>query len=321
MSLPEEQRVINTQFRLLARREGLLPVKVPPFYQRKVDQEVETLGHYLGPLHRIVYPSLERMSQSAPGEVRDFVEDDSNMPTGLEGRAVRKYRDRLLLLPTDICAGHCQYCFRQDMLSRPHSPMHSRDTKWLDLLQDYISQTNDINEVILSGGDPMTMGHRDLARIISVLRAVGIPNIRVHTRTIVFAPQVFSQQTIDLLGANNVRLVFHIVHPYEICDTVSQTIKGLRTAGIRLYNQFPVLRHVNDHPRVLTTLLTRLDELGVRNLSVFIPDPVRHSSAFRIQLGRILRIIDELNQSTASWVNSTRLVLDGSFAHLQRWAG
>lgn len=84
----------------------------------------------------------------------------------------------------------------------------------------------------------------------------------------------------------------------------------LRERKIRLYNQFPLLRNTNDHHFVLYQLLEMLDQMGVRNLSIFIPDPINFSAAFRVRLSRVWRIADRLNATSPSWINSTRFVFD-----------
>ncbi len=315
------QQALNNEFQILAKQDGLLPIKVTSFYRSKIEEEVAALGHHEGPMHRSIYPTRERIITHAPGEVADFVDDRKNMLEGLEGSAVRKYKNRMLFFPTDICAAHCQYCFRQDVLSDLHDsdPLIAMLDKNLTNLLQYLEKHPEVQEVILSGGDPMTLSYDRLENILAMLRErARINNIRIHTRTLIFSPKVFSPRTIKLMSDFNVRVVFHIIHPYEICHVVEDYIVQLRSAGIRLYNQFPILRKINDHPEVLKKHLIKLDELGIRNLSMFIPDPINYSASFRIRLNRLFSIIDELNWATPSWVNSTRVVLDTQYGKVRR---
>jgi KamA family protein len=317
----QEQLSINGRFNLLVREEKLLPIKVSDFYKRKVTEELGALGHSNGPLHRAVYPTKERLDVRAPGEVADFVDDRENMPDGLTDIAVRKYKERMLFFPTDVCAAHCQYCFRQDVLAELHtekSEDEGLDQK-LERLQGYLGEHPEIQEVILSGGDPMTLSAARLEKILTALKdSAKIQHIRIHTRTLIFSPKVFNPKTIEVLANANVRLVMHCIHPYEICNEVENTINQLDDAGVRLYNQFPLLRKVNDHPKLLSRLLTHLDNLGIRNLSMFIPDPINYSASFRIRLKRLFAIIDDLNWTTPSWINSTRVVLDTHHGKVRR---
>lgn len=317
----QEQTSVNQRFQLLAEQEGLLPIKVTAFYRKKIEEEVVALGHHEGPLHRAVYPTKERLMVRAPGEVADFVDDRENMPTGLADVAVRKYENRMLFFPTDVCAAHCQYCFRQDVLSELHHEKEGQTPldRNLENLLGYLTEHAEVQEVILSGGDPMTLSHGKLEKVLTSLKETAkVRHLRIHTRTLIFSPKVFKSETIQLLADMNVRLVAHSIHPYELCEEVEHYIHELDEAGVRLYNQFPLLRNVNDHPEVLRHHLTKLDELGMRNLSIFIPDPINFAACFRIRLKRLFSMLDELNWTAPSWVNSTRVVLDTHHGKVRR---
>lgn len=316
-SLPGAERF--EAFDALAHREQLLPIKVPPFYAQKVREEVEALGHSDGPLYRCVLPTEGRMKLHAPGEVADFVDDRKNMPDSAPDTIVRKYDNRLLFFPTDVCAGHCQYCFRTDVLADQHERLLPAFSEKIDQLMEYLAAHPEVEEVILSGGDPLTLSPKRLQEILKRLKGEAkIAHIRIHTRTLVFSPKVFDEERCEALADANARVVHHVVHPYEICDEVRSKIELLDKHGIRQYNQFPVLRKVNDHVVVLKRLLTELDELGIRNLSMFIPDPIKYSASFRLTLARLFGIIDELNWTTSAWVNATRLVLDTQHGKVRR---
>ena len=284
MKGPMNQDSLNRAFQKLVQTERLLPIKTTQFYRRKVEEEITALGGCEGPLHRAVYPTKERLTTHAPGEVIDFVSDRDNMPAELQGFAIRKYSDRILFLPTHVCAAHCQYCFRQNILAerRTENPNATIDfDKRVDKLLSFLKEHTTIQEVILSGGDPLTIPYGRLERLLAALKTTHIQHIRIHTRSLVFEPRVFNSRIINLLGAARVRLVIHSIHPYEICDDVRNYIAELHRADVRLYNQFPLLRGINDHAEVLAKHLTVLDELGIRNLSVFIPDPISYSASFR----------------------------------------
>lgn len=315
-----EQLQINKDFQNLSKQESLLPIKVTPFYRKKLDEEARVLGHTEGPLHRVAYPSREKIEVRAPGEVADFVDDRHNMPDGVPNVVIRKYKNRILFLPTSICAGHCQYCFRQDVLSEQHDNVADSLENKLLLLKEYLKGKSEIKEVILSGGDPMILPFKKLQLIINTLKdEIGIESIRIHTKTICYSPHVFhDEEKLRLLGKAKVRMVFHIVHPYEVCDEVSATIQLIQKHQIRCYSQFPLLRNINDNPDLLIYHLQKLDELGIRNLSIFIPDPIFYSGAFRVSLGRIFDLIDQFNWRSPSWINSTRFVLDTPVGKVRR---
>jgi len=316
----EAQSIINRDFQELSKQESLLPIKVTSFYRKKIEEEIAALGHTEGPLHRVAYPSREKIEVRAPGEVADFVDDRHNMPKGIPDIIIRKYRERILFLPTSVCAGHCQYCFRQDVLSEQHGQVPIALEDKLRMLKEYLRDRKEIKEVILSGGDPMILPLHALRPIIGTLKdELNVESIRIHTKTICYAPNVFhNEEKLELLGKAKVRVVFHIVHPYEICDEVKQTIQRMRSHGIRCYSQFPLLRNVNDHPDLLIHHLEQLDRLEVRNLSIFIPDPIYYSGAFRVSLSRLFDLINQFNWRSPSWINSTRFVLDTSIGKVRR---
>ncbi|MBE1237731.1 radical SAM protein [Phaeovibrio sulfidiphilus] len=304
----------------LCEQEGLLPVKVTPFYQRKVEQEVAALGHREGPLYRLVYPTPERLALRVPGERVDFVRDRAGLASGGQQAVMQKYPDRLLFLPTEQCAAHCQYCLRQNLLNELRDDSARDLDLKLEALRACLEARPKVREVIISGGDPLTLPVEALIRVLDfVAHDCRVPRVRLHTRAIAYAPTLFERPGLaDALARTRTRVVLHLVHPYEICTRVAETIGMLRDAGVRLYNQFPLLRRVNDHTEVLVEHLELLDDLGVRNLSIFAPDPVTWSASFRLPLARIAALMDELNASTPSWINATRFVFDTPIGKVAR---
>ena len=319
---PAEQGELDAAYAALAVRERLLPIKVPAFYQRKLDEEAAALGHTEGPLHRMVRPTRERFGAPAGGEVPDWVDDRANMPVPGSRAIIHKYADRVLFMPTSVCAGHCQYCFRQDVLTDAHA--EGGDLKGLgaevERLTAYLGSRPEVSEVVLSGGDPLTLSLRDLALVLQGIRTVPtIRSIRLHTRTPAFAPKIFGDdKKLDLLAEAEVRLVLHFAHPYEICGEVAEVLDRLDRHRIRLYNHFPLLRGVNDHRDVLARLIETLDDHRVRTLSVYVPEPIRHSAPFRVTLDRFFALQDELTATTPSWINAVRFTLDSPVGKVRR---
>lgn len=309
------QKSINEEYDFLASKERILPIKISNFYKRKIIEEYNNLKSYSGPLHKIIYPSKEKIHLRVLNEVIDFVNDRKNMPPNLNGKVIHKYKNRILFMPTNTCLCHCQYCFRQDVLSEFKIKQES------DIINDlvkYINNNTEVKELIISGGDPLTINPKKLTSMLYTIKHnTNIDNIRIHTRALAFNPAAFTSEKIELFSELDIRIVNHISHPYEICSTVKEKIKELRLNNIKLYNQFPLLRGVNDHINVLTELLMILDKQGIRNLSIFIPDPINYSATFRISYNRINDIIKKLNWSTPSWINSTRVVLDSSIGKLR----
>ncbi len=304
----------------LARARRFLPEKISPFYRRKLEEEFAALGSFEGPLSRGALASEDRLTLSAPNETADWVDDRSNIPAGGEDSAIQKYADRVLFTPTSICAAHCLYCFRQDILAERHDREDYAFDERLRRLEALIDSDEKIREVVISGGDPLTLPAAALRRMLEAVSSSSRPHLRaprVHSRAPIFAPQSLTPAKLAALGAAKARLVLHVVHPYEICAEVEAGIEAMRKAGIRLYNQFPLLRGVNDRPEVLARIVEKLDELGVRTLSVFVPEPIHGSAAYRVRLERIAAIWRQFRQTNPSWITAIRLALDSPLGKVQ----
>ena len=182
-------------------------------------------------------------------------------------------------------------------------------------MKKYLQSHSNIKEVIFSGGDPLSIGYENMKFALDELQQW---NIRIHTRAIVYEPSIFTEKMINLFNKHNIRLVFHINHPYEIDEVVEEKINEIRKAGIRMYSQFPLLRGINDNSKVLIKLLIKMDELNIRPLSIFIPDPISYGAVNRISVSRIEKIMDEVNWNTPSWVNSVRFVMDTTIGKVRR---
>jgi lysine 2,3-aminomutase len=307
------------QFNVKAKELNVLPIKVTPHYKKLLQEEHDVLGHCGGPLSRVVYPVSDRLEIRTPHEVPDFVEDKTNMPAGLDNVLIHKYRCRALFLVTDRCIGHCMYCFRQDVLTdiqgNPLPPLEGR----INGVVNYLKQHPEISELILSGGDPLNIPFKHLEDLLERLsQETKVTDIRIHSRNLVFGPQVVSDKVAELLGKHRVRIYIHVVHPYEIEEKMTGVIKLLQDAGVRTYSQFPILRGINDHVLVLAKLLRKLDDLRSNPINLFIPDPISYSASFRVPLKRLFQLIDQLYWTTSSWTNGVRLVLDTPIGKVRR---
>ncbi|MBP7898404.1 radical SAM protein [Candidatus Gracilibacteria bacterium] len=323
LPIPEGTKSIVAGFDEIAAKDGLLPIKVSDFYAKKVEEEIRVLKERglasIGPLYRCVLPGEDRFVARVSGEVGDFIGDKVNMPEELRDVLIWKYRDRVLFLPTDTCAANCQYCFRTAYLSDRYGAKPFTLKEKVMKLVEFLRAHPEIEEVILSGGDPMVLAPRDLEMILRALREdAHIKHIRIHSRTLVYSPFVYTQAACEMLAKYRVRLVHHATHPYEICDTVKEHVQRLSRAGVHQYNQFPLLRNINDHVDVLRELIVALDEIGIRTISIFAPDVVNFSAPFRISLKRQFALMDELAWSSPAWVHAVRYALDNPHGKVRK---
>ena len=306
---------LQEKYRQLVEMDNLLPIKISDFYMKKIIEEIDTIG-IGGPLYRSVIPIKDKIDLKTSVETRDYVEEDKHNPVENCDYIIQKYENRLVFIITDVCFAHCQYCFRTYNLSKfQQSNLKETIKNKISVLKKYLQSHSNIREVIFSGGDPLSIGYENMKFALDELQQW---NIRIHTRAIVYEPSIFTEKMINLFNKHNIRLVFHINHPYEIDEVVEEKINEIRKAGIRMYSQFPLLRGINDNSKVLIKLLIKMDELNIRPLSIFIPDPISYGAVNRISVSRIEKIMDEVNWNTPSWVNSVRFVMDTTIGKVRR---
>ena len=314
-----EEKIIDKelqeQYQKLVEIDNLLPIKITNFYKKKLMEEINTIG-IGGPLYRSVIPIKDKIEVKTSVETRDYVEEEKHNPVENCDYIIQKYDNRLVFIITDVCFAHCQYCFRTYNLSKfQQSNLKETIKNKISVLKKYLQANPYIKEVIFSGGDPLSIGYDNMKYALEELKEW---DIRIHTRAIVYEPSIFTEEMIDLLKKYNVRLVFHINHPYEIDEDVEEKINEIRKQGIRMYSQFPLLRGINDNSKVLIKLLIKMDELNIRPLSIFIPDPISYGAVNRLSASRIEKIMDEVNWNTPSWINSTRFVMDTTIGKVRR---
>lgn len=248
------------------------PVRVPAPYLSRIRR-----GDMNDPLLRQVLPLMAE-TRSAPEFLADPLaeqESDAALSPGL----IRKYRSRALLIVSGACAINCRYCFRRHYPYADQQLGRSRQKQALE----HIRQDSDINEVIFSGGDPLTMNDRHLGQLARELAAMPqISRLRIHTRLPVVIPQRVNDSLLEWLSALPVPvvIVLHINHPREIDQEVTQAMQRLRGAGVTLLNQSVLLRGVNDDADTLEALSEALFSAGILPYYLHGFDPVADAGHF-----------------------------------------
>lgn len=273
------------------------------FYMKKVYEEQSFLKSNLGPLSKVVGINDNSILEKY-GVPNDFAGDE-DCKINDEGTILHKYADRVLVLVTEKCISNCAYCFRQKKLHNSSIDIY----KLLDQLEEHLDNSSNVQEVIISGGDFMVYEYKIIQKIIERIRKNREINIRLHTRAIVFQPDLFTQDKMDLFEYYNIRLYFHIVHPYEICDIVKNKILDI-SRKIRCYNQFPLLCGINDNVDVIKLLIKTLDECRVNNVVIYVADPLSFLGKYRVPISKCLKLKHDLEETSPSWINSLRMVFD-----------
>jgi len=243
------------------------PLRVPRGYVARM-----TPGDPADPLLRQVLPSAAE-TLAAPGFSADPLgERAALVAPGL----LHKYQGRALLLTTPACAVHCRFCFRRELPQTTGS--------WRPALA-YLADNPGIGEVILSGGDPLTLSNRRLGALLTQLsRIEHLQRLRIHTRVPIVLPERIEPALTDLLTHNRlpVILVLHANHPREIDANVRQALGQLRAAGVMLFNQTVLLGGINDSVEILAKLHETMFSAGVIPYYLHAPDPVRGTVHFAV---------------------------------------
>ena len=264
------------------------PLFVPPSYLRRIER-----GNPADPLLVQVWPAAaELLDADAAGFVDDPVGDAA---AALTPGLLHKYAGRALLIVTGACAVHCRYCFRRHY---PYDATPPTDATWLPAVEA-VARDESINEIILSGGDPLTVTDERLAGLVERLAAIPhLARLRIHTRLPVMIPSRVTSELIDWLVGTRLTpvVVIHANHSRELDAEVAASVDRLRRAGVMLLNQAVLLRGVNDSVESQCALSLRLVEIGVTPYYLHQLDRVRGAAHFEtpIALGR--QIVAEMRR-------------------------
>lgn len=243
-------------------------------------------------------PILRQVLASA-AELREGIGYQSDPVGDLDadagGGVLHKYSGRALIVTHGACAVHCRYCFRREF---PYAESGSRKQFWAPAIQ-YIDQDESIEEVLLSGGDPLTLTDGVLSRLIDEIESIShVRRLRIHTRLPIAIPQRITADLVDRLARSrlSVWLVVHANHAQEIDRAVADSILHLKRGGISILNQSVLLAGVNDDAATLANLSLELVNLGVQPYYLHHLDRVRGASHFWVEIERGKRIIDQLRE-------------------------
>jgi EF-P beta-lysylation protein EpmB len=229
------------------------------------------------PLLRQVLPVEHELE-----DVSDYITDPLGEHAALRAPGLlQKYHGRALIITTSACAVHCRYCFRREF---PYSEQTSDAPRWSAALAE-IARDDSLEEVILSGGDPLSLSDARLTRLTEALAKIPhVRRLRVHTRQPVVLPSRVDDGLVAWLRSVRLPTVFvlHANHPNEIDSDVRAACGRLRASGVTLLNQSVLLRGVNEKVEVLAELSRRLFDAGVLPYYLHVLDRVRGAAHFAI---------------------------------------
>ena len=229
------------------------PVFAPRSYVQRMKRSDPT-----DPLLRQVLPIADELEQVEGFSADPVGDDTARQQPGL----IQKYQGRVLLITTGTCAIHCRYCFRR------HYP-YDTEPKSLDAWRpalEQIANDSSVHEVILSGGDPLSLSDTRLAQLVGELDSIShLRRLRIHSRLPIVIPDRVTNEMLDWLTSNHMQpyFVLHANHANELSSDVVAAIRLLRESGVTLLNQSVLLRGVNDSVDALAGLCEKLSDHGV----------------------------------------------------------
>jgi EF-P beta-lysylation protein EpmB len=209
---------------------------------------------------------------------------------------LRKYHGRALLITTGACAVHCRYCFRRHH-DYGQEQSETGSARWSTAL-GHVANDATIEEIILSGGDPLSLGNPRLSGLLRELHALPqLKRIRIHTRTPIVLPSRIDRALLEALAAIRDKLVIvvHANHAAEIDAATGSALRQLQSVCTALLNQSVLLAGVNDSTETLAQLSTRLFESGVLPYYLHQLDPVAGAAHFAVPDARAMQLARELN--------------------------
>ncbi len=214
---------------------------------------------------------------------------------------LHKYHGRILLISTGACAIHCRYCFRR------HYPYEqaSYSNKTLIHVLDYLKEHTEIEEVILSGGDPLILDNEKLSSLIEKLETIKhLHTLRIHTRLPVVLPNRINAGLIQLLQSSRFQIVMviHANHGNELQHAEYTRLHLLQQAGITLLNQSVLLKGINDNTEILTSLSKRLFQCKTLPYYLHLLDPVKGAMHFEVTKTSALRLKKEMEEQLPGYL-------------------
>jgi lysine 2,3-aminomutase len=289
---PEERRQLE---QTVAR----FPIAITPYYLSLID--IDEMQN--DPIFKQAFPMPEELD-TCPSEMADPLSEDKDSPApGITHR----YPDRVLFLVSNVCSMYCRHCTRK---RRVGDVDFIPDKKTIQAGIDYIRNTPQVRDVLLSGGDPLMLSDDYLDWILTELRKIDhLEIIRIGSRMPVVLPYRITEDLVKMLKKHHpLWLNTHFNHPREMTRSSSEALAKLADAGIPLGNQSVLLAGVNDCPRIIKSLMHKLVINRVRPYYLYQCDLSEGLSHFRTPIGKGIEIMESLIGHTSGFARPTYVV-------------
>lgn len=273
--------------------KGSLPVGITPYYASLMAHA--DASEPLRRTHIMVNDEYVRM----PGEEDDpLSEDHDTVAPGL----VHRYPDRVLFLTTGFCSTYCRYCTRSRMVGNPGGEYQFSTTQWEKALA-YLEAHTEVRDVLLSGGDPLSIGDDKLDWLLTRLRKIKhIEFVRIGTKIPAVLPMRITRDLVKMLRKHHpLWMSIHFTHPTEITPEVREATSRLADAGIPLGSQTVLLKDINDDTEVMKSLMHGLLTMRVKPYYLYQCDPIKGSGHFRTPVHKGIEIIQSLRGHTTGY--------------------
>ncbi len=294
--IPEAERL---ELQEVCRR---FPFRASEYYLRLIDWSDPE-----DPIRRLVLPCRQELTEWGTLDASD--EESITVRQGVQ----HKYATTVLLLVTEMCASFCRYCFRKRLF------MEGNREKVCDISDglDYIRRHPEVNNVLLTGGDPMILSTPRLETILKALREIEhVRIIRIGTKTPAFNPfrYIEDPKLIDMLAAysrpdRRIYFVCHFDHPRELTDESRESIRLIQGAGVICVNQNPIVRGISDDPDTMSELWNELSYIGVPQYYVFQNRPTAGNEPYHVPIVDAYFRIEEAKRKCSGLAKRAKYVM------------
>ena len=274
-----------------------LPLAITPYYASLIDPDNPDQA-----IRRGMVPVASELLVS-PGEARDPLGEDGHSP--VKG-IVHRYPDRVLFLVTDYCSSYCRYCTRSRMVGQRKKGGIKQWQKGID----YIAHHPEVRDVLISGGDPLTLADAQLDWILTKLREIDhVEVIRIGTKAPMVLPQRITAELVTMLKKHHpLWMSIHCMHPDELTAESRKACTMLADAGIPLGSQTVLLAGINDSVETMRRLMHGLMKIRVKPYYLYQCDPIMGSSHFRTPVSKGLEIYQGLRGHTTGYAVPTYVI-------------
>ena len=268
-----------------------LPIRITPYYASLIDANNNSQS-----IRKTVVPTIDEYILN-DGELSDPLCENNHSPVS---NIVHRYPDRVLFLVTGFCSSYCRYCTRSHLVAKNKCHFGIAD---LESAFQYIETHTEIRDVLLSGGDPLTLKDDTLFYILTRLKKIPhVEFIRIGTKVPIVLPQRITTKLVNMLKKFHPLFIsIHVTHPDELTQEVTEACNRLSNAGIPLGSQTVLLKGINDNINIIKPLMHKLLTFRIRPYYIYSMDKIQGGKHFQSTIETGLQIINDLRGHTTGY--------------------